>query len=96
MKDAAVVADFLGIVSHRSGLLSLDMTVVLLPALTKMLTSQFDQYVKFWYKSLNVDRYVIAALNGITMLLKLFGPVVSQSMMAAGRSTGVDLALEDR
>jgi len=45
MGDAAVVADFLSIVSHRSGLLSLDMTVVLLPTLTKMLTNQFDQYV---------------------------------------------------
>eukprot|EP00698_Gefionella_okellyi_P007214 TRINITY_DN1752_c0_g1_i1.p1 TRINITY_DN1752_c0_g1~~TRINITY_DN1752_c0_g1_i1.p1 ORF type:complete len:641 (+),score=156.10 TRINITY_DN1752_c0_g1_i1:23-1945(+) len=82
-KDPAVIADFLSIIAHRSGLLTLDMAVMLLPSLTQLLTSGFDSFV-------------IAALNGICMLLKVFGGTVATNMAAAGRGMGVDLAQEDR
>lgn len=99
--DAAVMVDFLAVVSQkyvpsvrcrkthrccRSGLLSLDMAVTLLPSLKGMLDHQFEQYIS-------------AALQGALMLLRSFGGLIQSTRAAAVGGGGrglVDVAQEER
>lgn len=112
----------------RSGMLSLDMAVVLLPTLSGMLSNRFDPYVTHTHTSeclsvrflftcfcsircsfiepfvcvyvcacVLVIRYITAALNGITMLMRSFGSlIISTRGVAQMGGRTVDISLEER
>lgn len=83
MNDPAVVVDLLSVIIFRPFLWSLDLCVLLLPAIADLLQSKFEVYVN-------------TACNSLRLVLKNFATVIKSNIETPTQSVGVDISRQER
>lgn len=83
MNDPAVIVDLLSVIIFRPFLWSLDLCVLLLPAIADLLQSKFEVYVT-------------TACNSLRLILKNFATVIKSNIESPTQSVGVDISRQER
>jgi len=83
MNDPAVIVDLLSVIIFRPFLWSLDLCVLLLPAISDLLQSKFEVYVT-------------TSCNSLRLILKNFAPVIKTNIEIPSQGVGVDITRQER
>jgi katanin p80 WD40 repeat-containing subunit B1 len=84
MNDLAVTFDVLSVMLTRSSLWTLDLCVLLIPALSELTTSKYNNYIR-------------CGLDGLKQILRQFAPIIKGNItVPPTASVGVDISREER